>query len=133
MEHQLWLEILFVLRQVLKSPRRTREHFGCEDIVLVWFWAVVHDRPVSWATKKCNWPLHQRRRRLPSNSTMSRRLRSSEVRRVIRAIEDRVLRSSELPPVVWMANHSQSGTVPKIDRPDMAERVTGMPKATNCT
>lgn len=104
MEHQLWLEILFVLRQVLKSPRRTREHFGCEDIVLVWFWAVVHDRPVSWATKKCNWPLHQSRRRLPSNSTMSRRLRSSEVRRVIRAIEDRVLRSSELPPVVWMVD-----------------------------
>src|SRR6202023_3430363 len=74
-EHQLWKGILTVLRSIDKRRKNSDETYSCEDIVRVWFWAVLHDRPVSWAIQRVNWPLHERRRELPSSSTMSRRLR----------------------------------------------------------
>jgi hypothetical protein len=101
MEHQLWKGILAVLKSIHKPRRRTDETFSCEDVVRVWFWAVLHDRPVSWATQAVNWPLHERRRALPSSSTMSRRLRSHEVKALILAIEELVCRSKKGGCLVW--------------------------------
>lgn len=40
-------------------------------------WAALHDRPVSWACRRRNWPMQAWRRSLPDQSTMSRRLRRS--------------------------------------------------------
>jgi len=102
MEHQLWKEIVLLLKQIHKRPRRARERFGCEEIVLVWFWGVIHDRPVSWAIQKRNWPCHERRRKLPSSTTMSRRLRSPQVQRLIELIEERTLRSCDQQSLYWM-------------------------------
>jgi pimeloyl-ACP methyl ester carboxylesterase len=39
--------------------------FSDEVIVRVYYWAVIHDRPVSWAVQKRHWPLHLRRQALP--------------------------------------------------------------------
>jgi hypothetical protein len=102
MEHQLWKAILVVLKSIHKPRRRFDESYSCEDIVRVWFWAVLHDRPVSWATQTVNWPLHQRRRALPSSSTMSRRLRSQGVQALILAIEESVCRPVAGEGLVWM-------------------------------
>lgn len=102
MEHQLWKGIVTSLKVILKSRRKARERYDCEDIVRVWFWAVIHDRPVSWATQRSNWPVHERRRRLPSSSTMSRRLRSPQVLTVIKAIETQTIRHTGTAPLMWM-------------------------------
>jgi len=102
MEHQLWKVILTVLKTIDKPRRRTIEMFSCEDILRVWFWAVLHDRPVSWATQHVNWPLHERRRRLPSSSTMSRRLRTPEVQALLVAVEKATCRSRGVQPFVWI-------------------------------
>jgi len=101
MEHQLWKEILAIIRVIDKPRRNPRCRYSCEDIVLVWFWAVLHDRPVSWACKRRNWPFHQWRRRLPSNSRMSVRLRTQEVQDLIQEIEARTLCAKGPPPLVW--------------------------------
>jgi len=102
MEHQLWKAIVAVLQTVLKAQQRGRATYSCEDILRVWFWSVIHDRPVSWAVDRRNWPLHERRRPLPSSSTMSRRLKSPKVQELIRAIEEQVLRTPGEKPLVWM-------------------------------
>lgn len=102
MEHQLWREILSVLAQIDKPRRRTCEDFSVEDIVITWLWAVLHDRPVSWACERGNWPPHERRRPRPSSTTMSRRLRSPAVRRVLEQLEQRVLPPPASGPLVWM-------------------------------
>ena len=101
MEHQLWRLIVVILNQIDKRPKRTIDDFGPRDIVRVWFWAVLHDRPVSWACRRQNWPLQERRRKLPSPSTMSRRLRSPAVRRLLNDIEEHVLRPQGVGPLIW--------------------------------
>lgn len=40
--------------------RSGRCTFSDVVIVLVWYWAVIHDRPVSWAAKRANWPMGHR-------------------------------------------------------------------------
>lgn len=102
MEHQLWKAIVTLLKTIDKPRLRPRCRFSCEQIVLVWFWAVVHDRPVMWACQPRNWPVSLRRRRFPSNSTMSRRLRSTEVQTLIATLERKTLCSQGNKPIGWM-------------------------------
>lgn len=101
MEGQLWEGILTVLMSVDKRRRRACEDFSDEQIVMVFYWAVIHDRPINWACDRVNWPLHARRRGLPSDSTMSRRLRTSSVIALLNALERRVTRPAR-PGLYWM-------------------------------
>lgn len=101
MEHQLYREIVAVLLRIGKWRRRRNEDFTDEEIVQTWFWGVLHDRPVSWACQRRNWPLRERSHARPSDSTMSRRLRSGDVRRLLEQVEADVLRPQQLG-LLWM-------------------------------
>ena len=98
-----------------------KNELPADRAVLVWFWAVIHDRPVSWAIQKGNWPLHQRRRRLPSATTMSRRLRSPDVQAALREIEQQVFRTSEGKPLIWRMDGKP---LPKTDAGRKASKKT---------
>lgn len=91
MERQLWKQIVCLLDRIDKPRGEGRYRFPSVLIVKVWLWAVVHDRPLSWATDPMNWPLYVRRLPLPSNSTMSRRLRSPRVKRMLKQLESLAL------------------------------------------
>ena len=101
MEGQLWSLIVSVLTTIDKRRKRAREDFSDEEIVKVFYWSVIHDRPVSWACQRRNWPLYLRRRSLPSNTTMSRRMRSPSVVALLNALEKRV-RAPRRPHLYWM-------------------------------
>lgn len=91
MEHQLWLAIIAVLSVVNKSAKAPkRDGYSDANIVKVYYWAVVHDRPTSWACQSRNWPLWLRRTKFPSPSTMSRRLRSPLVQGLLNAMEQHI-------------------------------------------
>ena len=51
-------------------PRAT---YDDRTILLIAVWAIVHDRPMNWATQAANWTDTWRPERLPSPSTISRR------------------------------------------------------------
>ena len=72
MEHQLWKAIVAVLLALDNPQTLARFDFSDRDVVKVYYWAVIHDRPTSWACRKRNWPIHLRKRPLPSAATMSR-------------------------------------------------------------
>jgi transposase len=101
MEYQLWLSIIAVLSSLDKPHAAARFDFSDEDIVKVFYWAVIHDRPMSWACQSRHWPLHCRRRALPSPPTMSRRLRKKSVLALLNALETRVIAPKE-PGIYWM-------------------------------
>jgi hypothetical protein len=84
MEHQLFRAIVQALRECDKGRRRVECLFQDVEIAAVWFWAVIHDRSVSWAVQRKHWPLWHRGT-LPSNSTMSRRLKTKSMRRLLAA------------------------------------------------
>lgn len=74
MERGLWTLLTRCLRAV---PRRcpVRGRYSNRDILAVFLWSALHDRSVGWACTRTNWPIQAWRRRLPDQSTMSRRLR----------------------------------------------------------
>jgi hypothetical protein len=77
MDGELWYGCYRLLKQVERRCTPTpKVQFSDARIVEVFLWAVQHDRPISWACQRCHWPPHRRSQKLPSNATMSRRLRT---------------------------------------------------------
>lgn len=101
MEGQLWKAIVSILVAIDKQPPRAEVTFCDQQIVKVFYWGVIHDRPISWACRMENWPLHLRRGRLPSNSTMSRRLRTMRVVALLDALEQHLTKPTA-GSLYWM-------------------------------
>jgi hypothetical protein len=96
MERVRWME-LYRLASELGKAFPGGVLYSCAVIVGVFLWAAIHDRPVSWACEQAHWPKDLPfGRRLPSQSVMSRRLRSSAVQGLLQAME-RVLRQRDEP------------------------------------
>lgn len=95
MERERYRKLQGILRQVERrhhsTPRCTHRD---RTILLVLLWAALHDRPVVWATDPRHWPGNLRPRPLPSQSCMSRRLRTWSVRQLLddwtRAMRDQL-------------------------------------------
>jgi hypothetical protein len=103
MEHQLWKRIVAILTSLDKRRKTTAFRFSDEDIVKVYYWAVIHDRPVSWACQGKHWPIYRRKWPLPSSTTMSRRLRSASVVSLLNTLERRVT-APQKPGLFWMVD-----------------------------
>lgn len=91
MERELWSWIMRAIRDVSRTTRDTAYHtHGTDKIVRVYLWAVLHDRPTCWACDRRAWDRRTRPERLPSQPTMSRRLRSVAVRRFMQRLGRRL-------------------------------------------
>ncbi len=101
MEYQLWKAIVAVLTALGKPRKRRADDYTDHDIVGVYYWAVIHDRPQAWACQAKHWPIHLRRRPLPAPGTLSRRLRTRSVVALLGALERRVTAPRE-PGLFWM-------------------------------
>ena len=73
MERERWLQLYRLLCRLDKGAFRGA--FRAAAVVGVYFWAVLHDRPTCWACSAANWPGGLWRGPLPSQATMSARLR----------------------------------------------------------
>lgn len=90
MERELFRAVKAAIRSLGRRRQDGRQRHTDGTILEVYFWSVVHDRPVVWATDPRNWPPGLRRGALPSQSCMSRRLRRPRVRRLIERVESLV-------------------------------------------
>jgi hypothetical protein len=85
MERELWT---LLYRMATKLDKRWGDwKYSAADILVVYFWCVVHDRPMCWGLEKSNWPEDLRPKCLPSQATFSRRMRRDEVRQLMTTIE----------------------------------------------
>jgi len=75
MRRDVWLRLVDLVRRLAAPASNRRFTFTEADIVLVFFWATQHARPIYWACDPENWPDDLRPARLPTPATMSRRLR----------------------------------------------------------
>ena len=91
MEDELWRELYRIVKQLAKGGVRKRCTYSAADVVLVYLFGVLRDRSTNWACQRRHWPLWLRRRRkLPSPSTMSRRLGDADVQGLFRALEQSI-------------------------------------------
>jgi Transposase DDE domain len=97
MERERWVGLYQLACEVSRSWG-FGHRYSVACIVGVFLWAAVHDRPISWACRAENWPQDLRRGRLPSQSTMSRRLRTKAVQDLLKLMEHALKISTSPPP-----------------------------------
>lgn len=98
MEREAWLRLRAIVDEVHRDfSRRPRVRYTDRLILLVYAWAVAHDRPTSWACDPSHWPAGLRPPCLPSQPTMSRRLKSPRLHWLFRLLLER-LRGDDPPP-----------------------------------
>ena len=91
MERELWPRLYHLVMEVGQTLRLTDVTYQPHIIVLVFLWAALHDRPVSWACDERNWATTTLRpATLPDPSTLSRRLRRVDTAMLMRALVQRV-------------------------------------------
>ena len=96
MECELWDRLYALVLETAKECRRPRVQFSDAIIVLVFMWAVWHDRPMKWACDPKNWQCTRLRPlKLPSQSTMSRRLKTASMHDFQTALEKRIRGTSD--------------------------------------
>ena len=97
MERERW-SLLYKLILELGKSFPSGWKYPTTTIVGVYFWAVLHERNVSWACDPGNWDRTLPQLLLPSQDRMSKRLRSRAVRGLLAALEES-LKSKEPEPV----------------------------------
>lgn len=85
-ERGMWERLACAARRLDVAVHRRRPEFSDAEIVLTLLWARRHHQTVVWACDSASWPLQARRRSRPSPSTMSRRLRTVSVQRLLDAL-----------------------------------------------
>lgn len=90
MERELWNILAAQLTHLSTLARRGRFKHPVTRIVRVYLWAVLHDRPVSWACQRRNWVGVKPPAVLPDQSTMSRRLARPDTRQVLDDLLERL-------------------------------------------
>jgi hypothetical protein len=83
MERELWNQLYVIIARL--DTLWTNGLYRNAEIVVVYLWAVIHDRPTSWACESKNWDANPPR--LPPQCTMSRRLRSRGVGQLLDCVE----------------------------------------------
>jgi Transposase DDE domain len=96
MERELWPPLYRLLQDVAKDFSQKYVQIQPWVLVAVLLWAALHDRPLSWACQPRHWSTTALRpARLPSPSTLSRRLDGVGVGLLLRALEQRLRESGE--------------------------------------
>jgi len=85
MEREYWR---WIARGLKRLPRRRPRGavYDNREALAVLLWAALHDRSIDWACRRSSWPMQAWRRRLPDQSTMSRRLRDPSVQEELRRL-----------------------------------------------
>lgn len=91
MELELWSETSAAISGVASSwPQRSRDTYPTATIVRVHQWACLHDRPIDWACCPENWTTATRPKKLPNQSTMSRRTRRADFMKFMERVGQRL-------------------------------------------
>jgi hypothetical protein len=94
MEARIWRSLYAIVWEVAEELPRGGRRFPDAVIVITLLWAAFNNRPICWATARRNWPVWLQRwfDRVPTSTTMSRRLRRKSVQVFLDAVLQRAQR-----------------------------------------
>ena len=87
MEQSQWSVVRQAIRRVTRSfPKLPRAHYSDFLITCLYFWAVLHDRPMTWALQRCHYNRSFRPRKLASLSQLNRRIASDRFQQILQRV-----------------------------------------------
>lgn len=87
MEDQLFAVLYHLVHEEYRRrPRPKSVQYTDAGILLVVFWAVLHDRPMCWACQPRHWPQRWQWLTLPSPQRLSERLRTLSVQLLLEQV-----------------------------------------------
>jgi hypothetical protein len=96
MECELWPRLYALVIDLGRRHHSSRVRYSDAVIVLVFLWGCLHDRPQVWSCEPRNWRSTRLKPvRIPSDSTLSRRLQSSSVKLFMTALGEAVRNSED--------------------------------------
>lgn len=126
MEHEAWSILMAAIHDTQRHRRDSNHHtFSTALVVRVYLWAVLHDRPTSWACDRRVWTDRTRPACLPSQSTMSRRLRTPAVDAFLDALTKRLRGKLDLSRLVCHRIDGKPMAVARHTRDKQAKRGYG--------
>src|SRR6266496_2294502 len=102
MEAKVYRAMVACLMSLAHTRRLPRRRFSDGFIIMIYLWSVINDRAVSWACREQNWPRDLLERELPSNATMSRRLRTVGVVQLFERLLAKLSDATAVPLVKTM-------------------------------
>src|SRR5688572_33165622 len=88
LERERFLRLYHLLRTLAPASRPGHCIYSDVLILMVYAWAVLHERPVSWAVDRRHWPQTLLGFDLPSQSTLSRRLRRPSLQQLLARLHE---------------------------------------------
>lgn len=91
MDQAQWTILVTVLRQVARSFGRSRRHKFTDFLIAkFYFWAVWHERPMTWAVDPVHYNRLFRPRKIPSISQLNRRIASDRFQRLLQRVHEKL-------------------------------------------
>lgn len=101
MERELWPILYHELRETANDFRQKYVQIPAWVLIAVYLWAALHDRTIAWACDPRNWSTTSLRVwKLPSASTMSRRVYSAGTGLLWHALQQRLIQRSRHHPAL---------------------------------
>lgn len=110
MKTEIWRELYRIVMDLSKRLPRGSRRVPDWLVVLTLLWAAINDSPVSWGVQRRHWPVWCQRyiERVPSSTTMSRRLRSPSVL----AFLDAVLQEAQMDLPITLSRYIDGKPLP---------------------
>jgi IS5 family transposase len=102
MERELWRRISQTITVVDRRYPKGRYAHSVGRVVRVYLWAVLNDRPTSWACLRENWRGVRPPNSLPDQSRMSRRIPRQDTQSFLAAVMDQLTRSDRIELVKFI-------------------------------
>ena len=95
MNRQVWKILVCAVRSADRRVARTgrRPRFSDQQILKMYLWSVVHDRPLCWACDRSHYNGSYRPRQMPSISQFCRRMKTSRIVAMLNAVNEYLTRT----------------------------------------
>lgn len=95
MDRQVWKVLVCSVRSADRRVARVgrRPRFSDQQILKMYLWSVMHDRPLCWACHRAHYNGSFRPRQLPSVSQFCRRMKTPRIVAMLKAVNDYLTRT----------------------------------------
>jgi len=122
-----WKTVYQTIRRMDRTLPRQRRRPEYSDVLIVamYLWSVRHDRPQGWACQRENYNSLFRPRALPSQSRLSRRIRSERCQTLLQRVYDCLARTDQPTPTTRIDSRPLVVGACSKDRQARAGRIYG--------